>query len=138
MNKLPKHHLSQLDQHCDDLRVLSSKIDDLHDKAQEAIEQALAALAELNSAVDDYNECVDEANNSICSIASELEDYFYDHSERWQESERGQAFGAWAAEWSGFSLDEMDHFELVEELEETEFYALTYLEEARPPTEFEF
>ena len=64
---------------------------------------------------DAYNVVVDDINSFIQAVSSEQEAYFDDRTERWQESEPGQAFQAWQSEWD-IEVDtcDLDADELVE------------------------
>jgi hypothetical protein len=67
-------------------------------------------------AQDAYNEAVADANAWLGEIASEIDDYISERSEKWQDSERGQAYRAWhevfTAELEDVELDEPDVLEL--------------------------
>jgi len=42
---------------------------------------------------------IDEANTIIATIHEDQEDDFSDRTEKWQESERGQAYQVWMDAW---------------------------------------
>lgn len=63
----------------------------------ELFERAEAALAELEAARQDFEVFRDETY-------SDMDDYHCGRSERWQESEAGEAFYTWMSEWQSLEL----------------------------------
>jgi hypothetical protein len=57
------------------------------------------AYAVINEAFSPYNEVVEEIRGFVEDIASERESEFDDKSERWQESDRGEAARDWISQW---------------------------------------
>lgn len=76
------------------------------DTAFEAVEQA----------VEQYNDKLSAARDFRDDIVSQMDDYASDRSEKWPESETGQAFAEWKSQWEDgtledISLDEAPHGE---------------------------
>jgi hypothetical protein len=74
------------------------------------------AYAEINAALAPYNEIVEEARGFVEDIASEREGEWDDKSERWQESDRGQAARDWFEQWRSAAECEI---ETIDDLEPT-------------------
>lgn len=72
-------------------------------------------VARINEAVSTYNEAVQICNSKLEDIASVLQETWDNRSERWQESDDGQA----AQE----AIGSIEHFS-VEEVEEEEEYTV--------------
>lgn len=72
------------------------------------------AYAAINAALAPYNEIVEEARGFVEDIASEREGEWDDKSERWQESDRGEAARDWFEQWQ--SAAECD-IETIDDLE---------------------
>ena len=66
------------------------------------------AFAGVHIAAEVYNGLIEEAKEWAHVIASEIEGYIQERSERWQESERGQAYAHWLTEYEEVSLDTAD------------------------------
>lgn len=62
----------------------------------------------LNEAAEAYRAKLVEAQEFCASVADEIRAYFDDKSEKWQESERGQAYEEWATGWEGVEFPEPD------------------------------
>lgn len=102
--------------------------DALRDALTDAAELLQAAVAEYNAvmtehaekvqaALDAYNQAVSEARYFRDDIVAEREDDYGDKSEKWQESEKGEAVRSWIDEWEGAELDDLE-IEFPEELDE--------------------
>ena len=75
----------------------------------ETYDAKVAALFDdVESARTAYNEAVDEANEWIAGVHSEMDGYASDRSEKWTESEVGEAFATWMGE---YEL-ELEHAEI--------------------------
>ena len=66
------------------------------------------ARGDLENAVSDYNQIVADAAAWRDEIVSEMEDYANERSEKWPESDAGQAFESWKQEWESASIEEAD------------------------------
>jgi chromosome segregation ATPase len=93
-------------------------------EAAEALEKAIdefnAAVApfreKLEAARDHYNEKVTDLRSVYGDIAGEARSYYSERSERWQESEAGQAYSEWVDRLDEIELEEIE-LEVPEELE---------------------
>lgn len=80
----------------------------------------------LNAKIEAFNEAVEETNGWVEDVARTIEEYIDERSEKWQESERGDAYGTWKDEWENFTL------EIVDTVEEIEFEDFADLLDALP------
>jgi len=71
-----------------------AQLDELHQKVVDA------AVA-LNAARSEFEQFREEK-------VAEMESFFEERSERWQESEKGEAYRQWITEWEREVLDEVD------------------------------
>jgi hypothetical protein len=76
-------------------KVMAGLIEDLRAR-QSAVHEAFLALDEACS---NYNLAADEMNNLLREIHDDMESYYNDRSEKWQESEKGEAYLSWMNEW---------------------------------------
>jgi len=85
------------------------------------VEDAWARLTEahddLTEAIEAYNEALADAVGWRDDMAQEMQDYFDERSERWQEGEDGTAYGEWINEWQVADLEELVTPELPDEPE---------------------
>jgi peptidoglycan hydrolase CwlO-like protein len=51
--------------------------------------------SEIEAAMGVYNEIMHQLNESLQEVAEEIEAYIDDRSEKWKESERGDAYQDW-------------------------------------------
>lgn len=90
----------------------------LGEKSAEISEQ----IEKLNELIGEYNEITGEVADFRDEIAGEMDDYYNDRSERWQEGEAGSAYMDWKTEWEGLLTDDL------EEVEEPSYDTLDGLE----------
>lgn len=78
----------------------------------------VALHAGLAPKVDAVNVAIDAANAFTEEVHDELESYYDEKSERWQEGEAGQAYADWRDEWDlvldALELEEVVPFDQVE------------------------
>lgn len=84
-----------------------------------AKEQLIEARQSVEDAVSQYNDRVNEVNevaasiNEFCeNIVSRAEEEMEGRSEKWLESDRGEAAAAWIEDWQNVSLDIMECIEV--------------------------
>lgn len=83
----------------------------------ETVQEAMPPVAE---AVDRYNTAVQAAAELAEEVASDIQNFIDDKSEKWQESDRGQEYATWAEEWNSPDLFEEVKIEFPSELETPE------------------
>lgn len=105
MNKLNKNHIEEKER-------IEGALRDAHEKVESAFEQYNLTMEEewnkVREAVDAYNAHVSEANDFRGGIASDIEGYISDKTDKWQEGERGQAFLAWQEAFESDDIEEID------------------------------
>ncbi len=84
----------------------------------DAIELANACMADdaarVNEAREGYAEAIERLQEAVADIGAEIADHVDGKSERWQESDRGQAFAAWRDAWQECELTVPDEYEAAE------------------------
>lgn len=104
MFKLTKQESERRAEHVEKLRSAWGNVDD----AVRAYNEALAPLKEaVEKAVEEYNEAMNEARGFAEDVVSQADEDISDKSERWQESEKGQAVIEWKGEWERISFDDL-------------------------------
>jgi hypothetical protein len=97
----------------DQLKLRDSIAAKLRDK-QEDIESAIAA----------YNDVVEEARSFCDDVASSIDDYMSEKSEKWNESDKADKYNEWKSEYEDFECDglvedqdfvSVDDFEMLSE-----------------------
>lgn len=110
--KLSKDELAQRDLLIDKLNAASSALTD----AINAYNEGIALLKEpAERALEAYNEAAVAAREFAADIASQAEQDMSEKSEKWLESDRGQAAEAFKQEWESAELDDIE-LEFPEEL----------------------
>lgn len=97
--------------------------DDLQQKLGGAYTALETAIDAFNAAVDkawddvekaqtEYNQLIYDANQWQLQIVESIQEFIDDHSEKWQEGDKGQSYVAWKeefdAEFSGVDLEKPD------------------------------
>jgi hypothetical protein len=118
----------------------NTEVDRLYGALAEALDVYNNGISEafdllLATPLEEYNQAVTDALQWGQDAADEIEDYMSDRSDKWRESDRGQAYEEWQNEFASFNPEEIeiDQPELVE-VEEPE--ELT-LEEENPADELD-
>jgi DNA anti-recombination protein RmuC len=109
-------------------------VGEIQDKATELstavakFNDELAKLREdLTATVTEYNEVVQTAEEFRADMLSQMQSYFDEKSERWQEGEAGQAYQQWINDWEGGALTQID-LELPDDISEPSDEASAELE----------
>ena len=92
MNKLDKAAIAERDAVCASLREKYSTLETAVDEFNFVLEQA---WDKVDSALTAYNEAVGEANSWREGIAGDMQTYFDERSEKWQEGDKGQEYASW-------------------------------------------
>jgi hypothetical protein len=97
---------------------LRDRLTDVKNALDEKLVAANEAIGEANAALTEYNSVVAEMETFAEGIASEIEDFISEKSERWQEGERGQAVAAMLGEWQSADFTQPDAYEELPEPED--------------------
>jgi hypothetical protein len=124
------------------MRKLSKEQQNTKEEHRSAIEAAYAKLAgeigdynsqmrqqwqELEVAYIAYKEACENAREFVAETVGEMEAYFEDRSESWQDGERGDAYHEWTQTWEEVAgtlegvedLEQPEEIEYVDSLHET-------------------
>ena len=77
------------------------------------LQQELYSADEKNFDVVKYNEAIQNLNSFIFEIREEMQMYFDDKSEKWQESDKGFAYQEWIENWE-VEFEEIENFDEIE------------------------
>ena len=98
MTALKKSDIAERDAICSRVRDARTKLDESVDAYNAAKDEL---WGNIQSALESYNETVTEANEWRHGIASEVDSYISDRSDKWQESDKGSAVSSWKDEFEG-------------------------------------
>lgn len=102
--KLSKQQMKERD-------VLVRRIVETKGKLEDAVAEFNEKLSSLKAPVEEstvkLNELIAEANELVSAIHSDMEMYYDDRSEQWQEGEKGQDYLSWMEEFAT-EFDEVD------------------------------
>jgi hypothetical protein len=100
----------------EEARTRSQLIEDLGLAAsavEEAIDHYNSQVNDLRPpveiAVTKYNELASKARELCSAISNQAEQDMGDRSEKWMESEKGQAAQVWQESWGSIDLDDVDY-----------------------------
>jgi DNA anti-recombination protein RmuC len=117
-----------------DAKRKAELVGEIQDKATELstavakFNDELAKLREdLTATVNDYNEAVQAAEEFRADMLSQMQSYFDEKSEKWQEGEAGQAYQQWINDWDGTPLTQVD-LEMPDDISEPSDEASAELE----------
>src|SRR5574343_1903149 len=103
--KLTKAELKRRDELAASLELAGAELSKGIETFNEEVSKLFGAHVEV--ALIKYNEVLQEAQEFREDVVGRLEDEASDKSERWQESEAGQAAEEFTSEWRELSLDEV-------------------------------
>lgn len=105
MKKLSKAQSTQLD-------TIADALVERYDALDTAIGAYNAAMEEAWTAVDEalgaYNETLSEARELRGDIVDQIQNHIDDKSEKWQDSDKGQAYESWRQQWEQIDLEEVE------------------------------
>lgn len=108
-----------------EVEAQSEKLEVAHNTICEAVEAYNEELTEYNAKVQELRDYRDE-------LLADMQCYYEEKSERWQEGEKGAAYQTWMDEWE--NLDIPDDFERVEQPDDptSEFFTRDFCYEPAP------
>lgn len=81
---------------------LERAIDSYNEKLQELFEEIKGAEA-------DYNQALQECRQFCADRAQEMQDYYDERSDAWQEGDAGESYTQWKDDWEAFdNVDDID------------------------------
>lgn len=106
MTKINKTRSKQMDEL---FAALTSKGEALEASIEEFNEQVSLLWEKLVSpAIEAYNAEIREADELKTDIVSQMQDYYDDKSETWQDGTRGQAYQSWISAWEYEELSSVE------------------------------
>lgn len=97
-------------------KELSEEFSKAYDKLNTLIGLADAAIEKVNEAKDDVNSILDQMRELHEEITDTQQEFYDDKSEKWQESDAGEAYNDWKNEWSSHEIPEnIEDFETLED-----------------------
>jgi DNA anti-recombination protein RmuC len=105
MNKLDKSRLSRRSEIAAELREKGEALVNAVDAFNEAMGKAAESV---KTALDDYNAVVRKAGEFRDEVVSEMEQHYEDRSDKWQEGERGTAYGDWKSNWEEMAIEDLE------------------------------
>jgi uncharacterized protein YukE len=97
MTTFDKQERGQIDEICTRLTSTYADLVESIDAYNEAIRGLFAQ--HIQSALDAYNEAVSDANSLAEDLGAEMQTYFDEKSEKWQQGDKGQEYQEWIYEW---------------------------------------
>lgn len=83
------------------------------------------AISTVNGLIRDYNEALEEARDWRDDLTGQMQDFYDDKSDKWQEGEAGSDYMTWKDEWEAADLDgevdeidppDLSHYAILEDL----------------------
>lgn len=104
MKKLSKTESAKRDELVEELRTNAGKVEDAINVFNEKMK---AEFQSVVSAIEAYNEAVKRADEFREDIENQQSEYIGERSEKWADSDAGQAYESWHGEWET-ALDEAE------------------------------
>lgn len=83
----------------------------LMDRLREIAAEIEEKISEVNSIISNYNEVVAEVEEFRDGLVGEMQDYYDERSEKWQDGEKGSAYSDWKNEWEQLDTSQADEVE---------------------------
>ena len=77
------------------------------ERLAEARNQFTDAWADLETKLEDYNGALADLDQWRIDVVDRIQDEISDHSEKWQESDKGQKATDWVGEYESLDLDQL-------------------------------
>ena len=99
--------------------------DELVARLKAAGEDVAKYITNVNLAITQYNEIVGEVETFRDGVVQQMDTFYDERSEKWQESDAGNAYQSWKDEWEGLDCSEVDEvdepdLDLMDNLEAVE------------------
>ena len=91
-----------------------SKITQAWDEVEAAKANTDQAITLLNQSIETYNEALADAALFRDEVVGDMDDYMGERSEKWEESDSGQAYTSWKDEWEGLDLEPIDQIDMID------------------------
>lgn len=104
MKELSKERMAQRDKFVEELHAIELELDTADTVVLNSIEAA-------NATIDKYNAKLREVETWRDEITADMENYYDEKSEKWQEGDAGSEYSEWKDEWNGFDTSELDKIE---------------------------
>lgn len=91
---------------------IAANLEAAYDRLRDAWSPLQEAVTAYNAVVDRYNEALNEARGWVDDMGNAIEAAISEKSERWQESDTGQAVQEWRDSFDQDDLTEIDHIDL--------------------------
>jgi hypothetical protein len=105
VKKLTKEMLDQRDELC---TALATAIDAIQTKGSEIDDLVL----EYNGGIAKLNEVVADAREFVGNVSAALQEYADDKSDKWRESDAGNEYEDWIAEWENVDLTDAEELQV--------------------------
>lgn len=91
---------------------ISAKLNAAREVYNERVAELNNALADLRAAVEraaeSYNEAAQEARDFAADIANQQSEYVCERSEKWTDSDAGNAYSEWQSTWENYSPNDIE------------------------------
>lgn len=131
MKKLSKTRIKQFNEIVEIVKDSQEKLDSAIEEYNNALDEKWAVI---QAAQENYNTAISDAVGFAEEISNDMNEYFDERSESWQESEKGDSYREWIDEWENIELEE-SNLEQPEFLPEVGSEMADLLEELK--TEFD-
>lgn len=88
------------------------------DETNAAIEKANAAIETANGCIETLNGVGQELKGWADGVAEEMDAYYSERSEKWQEGEAGEQYSSWKDTFESADFTEVDAFEPLDEIDD--------------------
>lgn len=105
MKRLTNAQIKKRDEISTRLSIAADNIEGAVSRYNEIMAEAFVAVQE---AVTRYNDALADANDFRTALTDEMDAYESDRSEKWPESDAGQAYQEWHSQWEQASFDEIE------------------------------
>lgn len=95
------------------LNTLKEAQQDYNEKAEEIREMLEDLFSELTELRDTAENARDELREKTVEIHEDIEAYCDERSERWHDTEKGEAYSEWLSAWE-YATDEIEHITEIE------------------------
>lgn len=96
------------------MEAIASALSDQHDAIAVKVGEINDLISDLNGMVGAYNQHITEANELASEIATQIENYMDEKSDKWREGEAAERYESWLSDWQNVEVDDVSTFEELE------------------------
>ena len=100
MKKIPVKTLRKIEDLLSTIEDSASEIEDANSEIEDALSILEERFEEREEQIIRYNQTREQVLELVEELTSKMDDYYHDRSDKWLESDKGEAYSEWKEAWA--------------------------------------